>query len=401
MSAHKLIVLATLLTFAAAAAGDDASPVAFKTQQLSDKFYSEGAHFADLDRDGKIDVIAGPFWYAGPDFRKRYEIYAPQEIDPKGYSRNFLCYTHDINGDGWTDVVVIGFPGAETWWFENPGSGVTSAGHWKQHVILPVVDNESPTFTDITGDGRPELVCSVGGHWGYATPDPADPTRVWTFHAISPKTGAQRFTHGLGVGDVNGDGRMDLLEKSGWWEQPASLEGDPVWKRHEFEFTKPGGAQMFAYDVDGDGLNDVITSLAGHGYGLAWFRQVRHDGQISFDRQLIIGEKPEESAYGVAFSQLHALDLVDIDGDGLKDIITGKRWWAHGPMGDPEPNAPAVIYWFQLVRKDGKAHFIPRLIHDDSGVGTQVIAGDLNGDGRPDVIVGNKKGTFVHIQARK
>ena len=380
-------------------------PVKFKTITLDTKFYCEGAHFGDINRDGKMDVVSGPFWYPGPDYQSRHEYYPAAEVDPLKYSQHFFTYTYDFNGDGWTDILVLGFPGAESWWFENPGQSLASAGHWKRHVAIAVTDNESPQFVDITGDGRPEVVFSTGGVWGYAVPNAADPTKAFDFHPISPKTDAQRFTHGLGIGDVNGDGRMDLIERSGWWEQPESLDGDPQWKKHEFLFSfnpegKPGhgGAQMFAYDVDGDGDNDVITALEAHGYGLAWFEQIQKGGQVAFEKRLIMGSKPEENSHGVKFSQLHALDLVDMDGDGLKDIVTGKRWWAHGPKGDAEPNAAAVVYWFQLTRKNGKAGFVPHQVHDDSGVGTQVIAGDISGDGRPDIVVGNKKGTFVHLQ---
>src|SRR5205814_1267080 len=109
----------------------------------------------------------------------------------------------------------------------------------------------------------------------------------WVFHAVSPKAGFQRFTHGLGVGDVSGDGRVDLLEHTGWWEQPASLEGDSLWVKHPADFGE-GGAQMYAYDVDGDGVSDVVTSLQAHRYGLAWFKQMK-DGK--FEKHLIIGSK--------------------------------------------------------------------------------------------------------------
>ncbi|NDB76334.1 MAG: VCBS repeat-containing protein, partial [Verrucomicrobia bacterium] len=86
-----------------------------------------------------------------------------------------------------------------------------------------------------------------------------------------------------------------------------------------------------------------------------------------------------------------------------KDLVTGKRFWAHGPAGDAEPNAPAVLYWFKLQRNaDKTVDFIPHLIDDNSGVGTQITVGDVNGDGLPDVISGNKKGLSVFLhQAKK
>jgi hypothetical protein len=239
---------------------------------------------------------------------------------------------------------------------------------------------------------------------GYAKPDASDATKPWTFHPTSPKVpGYQMFTHGLGWGDVNGDGRMDLLDKEGWYEQPASLEGDPHWKKHPFIFTTVGGAQMYVYDVNGDGLPDVITSLAAHFYGLAWFEQKKDDkGEITFEKHLIMGDKPSDNKYGLKFSELHAVALADMDGDGLLDIVTGKRFWAHGPKGDMEPNAPAVLYIFRLVRsKDASGKtvvdWVPHMVDDNSGVGTQVTVGKISGGPLPDIVVGNKKGGFVFI----
>ena len=168
------------------------------------------------------------------------------------------------------DVLVIGFPGKETSWFENP-KGVEK--HWARHIIFDQTDNESPTFTDLTGDGRPELVCITKGAYGFATPDWSDPAKPWTWHRISADQRIWQLHSRMGVGDVNGDGRADLIEKEGWFEQPASLGADPEWTHHAFPFAGPGGAQMYAYDVNGDGLNDVITSLAAHGFGLAWYEQ--------------------------------------------------------------------------------------------------------------------------------
>jgi hypothetical protein len=422
---YRFLLFAPLLA-ACAGCAHDSLPVShtFKKIQLTDKFWGEGANYGDFNHDGKMDIVSGPYWYEGPDFKIRHEYYPAtqsfQTTNAEGavstiegfegalgvknsYSKAFFAFTGDINGDGWTDIIILGFPGEASWWFENPHN---KEGHWPRHTIVNVTDDESPTYGDLFKNGRRVLICCQHGYLGYAEPDATNPTNLWTFHPISPKKDYHKFTHGLGYGDVNGDGRNDLLLKDGWYEQPASLQDGAVWKFHPFPFAPNGSSQMFAYDVNGDGLPDVITSLNPHGFGLAWYEQLPEKddkGEIKFKQHLIMDPKGQPNEYGVAFSQTHAVALADIDGDGLKDIVTGKRFWAHGKNGpDPHSNDPAVLYWFKLVRgPNHTADFIPHLIDTNSGVGTQVEVGDVNGDGLPDIVVGNKKGTFVFLQQIK
>ena len=385
------------LLVAVAPAGVLAGPVStFETRVLSSEFHSEGAAVGDFNKDGVKDVVSGPTIYFGPDFTKKQQIYDSGRFDVRAYSKNFVAYVYDVTGDGWDDVMVLGFPGEEAYWFENP----QGSGPWKRHVALTGVDNESPTFTDVTGDGKPEIVCSVGERFGYAEPNWEDPAMPWRFTAVSPVIpGMGRFTHGLGLGDVNKDGRIDFLWKSGWWEQPADARRQPQWTLHEAPFGT-GGAQMYAYDFDADGDNDVLTSMAAHGFGLSWFENLDAAG-TQWKEHLIIGDQADTSPTRVAFSQHHAVDVADFDGDGVLDFVTGKRWFAHNG-GDPGGMEPAVLYWFRTVRGGGagQVSFEPHFIDDDSGIGTQVMATDVNGDGQPDVVVGNKKGTFVHLQKR-
>ncbi len=196
---------------------------------------------------------------------------------------------------------------------------------------------------------------------------------------------------------MNGDGRLDLIEKDGWWEQPASIADGALWTKHPFHFAD-AGSQMFALDLNGDHRADIVSCLNAHGYGLAWYEQ---KADATFDQHLIMGKKPEENAQGVCFTEPHAVAIADINGDGLPDIVTGKRHWAHGPEGDVDPNAPSVLYWFEAKKNasaPGGVEFVAHQIDDDSGVGTQVVVADLNGDKKPDIVVGNKKGVFVFIQ---
>ncbi len=361
----------------------------FEQLVLSEEFFSEGACISDINGDGHNDVVSGPYWYAGPEFRSRHEYAPAQRFSIKGYSDHFFTFAEDLNADGRPDLLAIPIPGESAFWFENPG---TTDGHWKKHLILDDVGNESPTLVDLTGDGKAELVCCRGGAIGYASRISGQPTEPWSFTPISDNRGYGRFTHGLGTGDIDGDGRLDVLEKNGWWQQ--AVTSGSLFTFHPFPFAQSGGAQMFAYDFDGDGDNDVLSSQNAHAYGLTWFERRGTGSDISFIPHSILTDKPEDNAYGLSISQMHAVALADVDGDGVKDVITGKRFWAHGG-GDPGAQQLPVLYWFRTVRRPASVDFQPWLISDHCGVGTQITVGDATGDGLDDVLIGNKLGTFL------
>jgi hypothetical protein len=379
--------------------------ISWKKTVVDRVFRSEGVAIADVNRDGKTDILTGDLWYEAPDW-KRHEIREVANYGDgsaggrEGYSRCFACWAADVNHDGWPDLIVIGWPGDPCHWYENLQG---KPGHWKEHVIWHSACNETPQFVDLFGNGRRVLIMGTQprgqeeqGQMCWFAPG-KDPTQLWEMHPISGPSlpgkevpGTRRFSHGLGVGDVNGDGRLDVICTGGWWEQPEKDDGKP-WKFHAANLGD-ACADMYAYDMDGDGRPDILSSSA-HQYGIWWHQQrPGKDGEPAFLRH---------DLFPKLFSQTHALHFIDINGDRLKDLITGKRWWAHGPRGDADPNDPAVLYWFEAKRnKDGMTSFVPHAIDKDSGIGTQFVVDDINGDQLPDIVVSNKKGVFVFEQNR-
>ncbi|MEN9021829.1 MAG: PVC-type heme-binding CxxCH protein [Verrucomicrobiales bacterium] len=391
----KQLTLAVSLITLATSSGQHTLST-FTKHVLNENFFSEGACFADIDADGHQDVVSGPYWYAGPAFEEKHAYTTTQRFPIAVYSRHFFSFAHDFNDDGRLDILAIPIPGEPAHWFENPGA--RSNTHWQKHLAFEWVGNESPTLTDLTGDGHPELILCYQGKLGYAKPNSNKPTEPWTFTAITGDRGFGRFTHGLGVGDVNNDGRLDILETNGWWEQPA--EKGAFFKLHPVRFAESGGAQMFTDDVDTDGDQDIVSVQNAHGYGLCWFEQIGDDTEPQFQRHAILTDKPADSPYGLSMSQMHATALVDIDGDGRKDIVTGKRYWAHGG-NDPGSQELPLLYWFKNSSTADGVYFEPWLIDERSGVGTQLTVGDVSGNGFPDIVIGNKLGTFVFTQTRQ
>ncbi len=377
-----------------------AGDVQWKRLNLDKAFRSEGVAAFDVNQDGKIDVVAGDVWYEAPNWIM-HEIRTPGTYFPaKGYSQSFCNFGCDVNGDGWIDLICVGFPGESFNWYENPRN---APGHWKAHPVWHSACNETPLFLDITGEGKPALVMGSQpeSQMGYLpVPGPGQANNRWTFLAISkpgdPKkqgmdTGSNRFYHGLGVGDFNGDGHPDVLIREGWWEGPANPAHGP-WAFHPYKMVrvdKQWGtecANIYADDLDLDGDQDLISSSA-HAFGVWWWENV--DGKTM--RQHVIDK---------SFSQTHALLYVDINGDGVKDLVTGKRYFAH--MGhDPGDYDPVVMCWYEIKKSKGSPpKFVRHEIVEgrDTGIGTQFQIADVNGDGRPDIVLSNKKGVNVLVQ---
>jgi len=365
----------------------------FRMQRINDFLYAWGAAAGDINHDGVPDVVAGPFYFLGPNYTERHEFTAARSYGPAEFPEGLTYFTYDFRGDGWPDIICTF--SRPVYLYVNPHG---QSRRWERYNIVPNATSELELFRDVDGDGKPEILFTgPGATMNYAKADPANPTAPWKVHTISEPGLAS--PHGMGVGDINGDGRMDILSASGWWEQPASGAGEGLWKFHPAQFGN-GGAEMGVYDVNGDGLNDVVTSIMAHGWGLAWFEQKRDaKGEISFVRHDIMGDFGAKNAGGVTFSELHGTAFADMDGDGIPDLIVGKRLYSHLESHlDPDPFGPAVLYWYRTVRNpkaEGGAEFVPELINNHSGVGSQFTVQDLNGDGAPDVVVSDVKGTFI------
>ena len=361
-----------------------AEQIRFERVEVDREFRAEGVAVADVNRDGKNDILAGAVWYAAPDWQMR-EIRPARTYNPdKGYSNCFANFAADVDGDGWPDSVIVGFPGAAAHWYQNPG---VKTGHWQQRVYADSACNETPLFGDLLGTGNRVLVCGADERlvWLRAA---ADVESKWDLFPFSgPTPAAKKFGHGLGLGDVNGDGRADVVTTSGWWEAPEDRTR-PDWAFRQAALG-PACANMIVYDVDDDGDSDIVTSSA-HRYGIWWFEQMREDGRVVFKQHEI----------HKSISQTHALILADMNNDGLQDLVTGKRYHAHNG-NDPGSAEPAVVCWFELRRPaPGTCEFRLHPIDDNSGVGTQFEVCDLDRDGLLDVVTSNKKGVHAFLQRR-
>jgi hypothetical protein len=366
----------------------------FRMQQISSFYYAWCAAVADFNRDGNQDVVSGAFYYLGPDFTQRREFMPSRTYNVSTeYASDMVDFAYDFTGDGWPDILVSN-PNRSFELYVNPKG---QSRRWDHHLVIPKVTSEIALMQDIDGDGKPDILYGTLDGIQFASPDPADPTATWKTTTISAQGPAN--PHGLGIGDINGDGRMDVVAASGWWEQPAKGTPPGPWTYHPQDFGG-GGAQMCVYDVNGDGLNDVVTAPYAHQYGLSWFEQKRDSaGKISFVEHPIMSALASKSAGGVVFSEPHGNVCADLDGDGIPDLVVGKRLFSHAESyTDPDPYGPAVLYWYRTVRNPkapGGAEFVSELIHNRSGVGSHFSVVDLNKDGAPDIITSTDRGTFI------
>lgn len=349
---------------------------------------NEGIDLADVNRDGKLDVIAGRNWFAAPEFAAR----PLRKIDDwNGYVESNGDFAYDVDRDGWVDVIAGSFLPTAVHWYRNPGTDGLQRGQlWEQRLLMETgaSQNEAQLLSDLDSDGMPEWVVNS---W-----NGANPLVVWKLEPtatpasgeapeppLSPRKlllGPQGQAHGLGVGDLDDDGDRDVLVGNGWYEHPGGELKGP-WTFHQ-DWEIQASIPMLVSDLDRDGRSDIIVGK-GHDFGLQWWRQLppAADGRRQWEKKTIDDR----------FSQPHALLLVDLNGDGSAELITGKRWYAHNG-GDPGGQEPPCLYYYAW---DG-ASFTRHVIDEGHiGTGLQIRTGDLNGDGRADIAVAGKSGTYL------
>lgn len=337
--------------------------------------HAEGITTLDMNGDGFDDLLSGAYWYENPGARggdwKRHQYRTV------GIHNEFVSdcgeWTIDVNHDGAPDVVTAGWITNGLWWYENPKKpGVM----WQKHLIADSYDTEGGVMADINGDSKPDIALAHYNHSGILWVD---------FSGAEPRVhhvgGKEQDGHGIGVADIDGDGKADILTPYGWFQNVDADHDKWVW--HGDWKLGDAGFPILGFDVNNDGKLDIIYGQ-GHSYGLYWLEQTGTAAHREWKRHTI-----DES-----FSQSHALKLVDIDGDGQLELVTGKRYRGHSG-GDPGSYDPVVIYAYKIDRKTGTFTRTAISVNGTAGIGTQIVAADLDHDGDIDLAVAGKLG--VHF----
>jgi hypothetical protein len=345
----------------------------FKMHVINGESRFEAAGIADMNNDGKLDIFSGGFWYEAPTWKKHFVREVKNESD---YYYDFANIPIDVDGDGWVDIVSAAWHNKKVFWVRNPGK--SDKGFEVFDVDAPG-NMETALAVDINGDGRDDIlpnIMTVAAWYEYRQETSAENGVKWVKHEL-PKEAAG---HGIGAGDVNGDGRCDVVIPKGWLEQSA--EGD--WKLHEEFNLGSTSIPILVHDVDGDSDADIVWGM-GHDYGVFWLEQGKdEDGKRKWKKHKI-----DDS-----WSQPHFMLFADLNNDGRDELITGKRVHAHNG-NDPGGNEPACAYYYSFDSASGK--WRRRVLHDKgkAGFGINTQANDIDGDGDVDIVAPGKSGLFL------
>ena len=389
------IAVVLIAAFAAVQLPSRPPDIPFRIHTL-DHGASETAAVADVNRDGRLDIVSGEQWYEAPRWvphRFRSLGFSNQYID------NFSDLPIDVDGDGYPDVASVSWFAKKIAWWKNPGKSATPGVPWIEAPIHTGFNVEFAILADVDNDGKAHEIVAQENGTGQAWYEVRN--QAWVAHVVSDRT----YGHGIGAGDVNGDGRTDILTPRGWLEAPADPRSGPwtfhpVWEALNTPVTppatpaKPGAPPrvselgfMHVLDVNGDGRNDVVTA-AGHDYGVYWFEQ-GSSGQ--WTRRTI----------DAAWSQGHASTLADLNRDGRPDLVTGKRFMAHNGT-DPGEKEPLGVYWYERLPASQASPPAPvewvRHIIDFGGrmgAGMQIPVADVDADGDLDLVCPGKSGLFL------